>query len=1396
MAKDGRINIVIDVDGKQISAVSKELINLEDTARSVSKGLKSATDSVDDLGDSSKTSANQVKSVKDSLDDVGYSSTDASKQLKGAKNATEDLADSASDGSKQLKSIADSADGMTDSAADLSKANKSAADSNDDLGDSASKATKSVDGLGATSSESSEKIKDLGDTTNKSSISVKELATSFGLVKVASVAFNVMKSSINGAVSRFDTLNQFPKVLEAMGVSAEDAEMSMAKLSDGIDGLPTTLDEISSNAQRMYTSFGDMDKATDTTVALNNALLGSGSNSAKAQRGVEQYMRALQRGQMDMTIWSTLSETMDVGLVKIAESFGYAGKSAKDDLYSALKDGTVTLDDFNDKLIEVGTGTGVMAELARENSLGVATSFGNLQTAAVRGLANVIDALNDLSKEVTGNDIAQNIDSMKGVVNAAFSLMTDAVKKTTPLFKAFGTVVEGTISIAKPLTPVLVGIAAAFAMYTVITKTMKAIDLAKTSIIAAKASTEALTISTKKNITTMAIKEALTKAENAAKIKGVVLTQAEIAAIKTKTAANVVSNTTEAANLGVLSVKNVLIGLLTGSMTVNAAATAVAATASKAFGVALQTAMGPIGWVTLGIGALVGAVTGLVKWFTRSTAESKEFKKATEKLNDETESFNSSIEQSATSHKENTREIKATAAANSDLAKKINDLANKENKSLGEKKMLNDMIEQMNESVPGLSLAFDEQADSLNKTEAEMNSYIETAKKQAEIEAINERLIELTKEKMKAEEQQAEVQKKLIELNEEENISNRDKRKMQKELEEQNGVLSESIISLGENIEEYGEKATTAYEDVANSSIESAEAQGFALVELSQTQETAIESMQSKYDDLAEVATNAFSKISNESDLSAQEMIENLKHNQEVVAGWGQNVAELHEKAGQEGNEGFLQWLDQLGPDSAAELAIVNNMTETQLKEFMELMNNGAEVATSAFSESLGDGFDDSIEAFKEFGQLAPQTLREELEAADLNSIGRAVGEGLAGGVSASAEEAVHAVESMAENAIDAGKDVLEVNSPSKVFDEIGRAVPEGMAQGVEKLSQSAVMAVRSMCLHMEMEARNNAKKMTNIFDQLVSGSDSSLQKLPNVASKNMSAMNKSFSVGSKTSEATIKSLNNNIISTFKNTPTQFLNIGKNIMSRMNSAISSEANRVITTTKNTANRIMQSFSNTPNQMQNVGRNSMSRLNSGLQSGSPTVVSTASRTRTQIVSSFNNLPSSMNSVGRNAMSGLNRGLISGSGTVIATANRIANQVAATMKRALNINSPSKVMENEVGRWIPEGIAVGIEKYAGSAYQAIDNLSEGMLRVSTPEMALGTSRMGREVSNQVRTQNATAHNSAINLDVLAKLINSRPIQVQSILDGQQVSKSVDNALGSLLKRRAYTGGVNLV
>ncbi|MGJ1009050.1 tape measure protein [Enterococcus casseliflavus] len=253
--------------------------------------------------------------------------------------------------------------------------------------------------------------------SSKAGASIKNMAISMGLVKVAGAAFKVLSNSLDSAISRFDTMQKFPKVMNALGFSAKQSQKSIDKLSDGIDGLPTKLDDVVASTQQMTAITGDLDKSTDTVLALNNAFLASGASTDDASRGMQQFNQMLSTGTVDLESWKTLQETMPLALQKTAEAMGYVGKSAQRDLYAALKDGTVTFDQFNDKLIELGTGTGMLAGLAKENSLGIATSFGNLRNAVAKNVANIITKFDEIAQKLTGKTIAQNIDGIKSIIN-------------------------------------------------------------------------------------------------------------------------------------------------------------------------------------------------------------------------------------------------------------------------------------------------------------------------------------------------------------------------------------------------------------------------------------------------------------------------------------------------------------------------------------------------------------------------------------------------------------------------------------------------------------------------------------------------------------------------------------------------------------------------------------------------------------------------------------------------------------------------------------------------------------------------------------------------------------------------------------------------------------------
>ena len=78
-----------------------------------------------------------------------------------------------------------------------------------------------------------------------------------------------------------------------------------------------------------------------------------------------------------------------------------------------------------------------------------------------------------------------------------------------------------------------------------------------------------------------------------------------------------------------------------------------------------------------------------------------------------------------------------------------------------------------------------------------------------------------------------------------------------------------------------------------------------------------------------------------------------------------------------------------------------------------------------------------------------------------------------------------------------------------------------------------------------------------------------------------------------------------------------------------------------------------------------------------------------------------------SAGTSIGEGLAAGIQAMAGSVAAAAASIAGSAVAAARSALRINSPSKVFRDQVGRAIPEGMAVGIEKYG---YYVDDSMTD--------------------------------------------------------------------------------------
>mgnify|MGYP002977885750 FL=1 len=240
--------------------------------------------------------------------------------------------------------------------------------------------------------------------------------------KLLSKGISLITQHLDDAVTRLDTLNNFPRVMSNLGVSSEDADASMKRLSDALVGLPTTLDSATMSVQRFTSANGNVKASTEMFIALNNAILSGGATTEMQKSALEQLSQAYAKGKPDMMEWRTAMSAMPAQLKQVAVAMGYA---STDQLGEALRNGSVSMDEFMVKITQLNkTGVNGFAsfeEQARNSTGGVATSITNVKTALTRGLAEIMNAIGQ-------SNIAGFFQGIARAINSVIPYITGFVK--------------------------------------------------------------------------------------------------------------------------------------------------------------------------------------------------------------------------------------------------------------------------------------------------------------------------------------------------------------------------------------------------------------------------------------------------------------------------------------------------------------------------------------------------------------------------------------------------------------------------------------------------------------------------------------------------------------------------------------------------------------------------------------------------------------------------------------------------------------------------------------------------------------------------------------------------------------------------------------------------------
>ncbi len=101
---------------------------------------------------------------------------------------------------------------------------------------------------------------------------------------------------------------------------------------------------------------------------------------------------------------------------------------------------------------------------------------------------------------------------------------------------------------------------------------------------------------------------------------------------------------------------------------------------------------------------------------------------------------------------------------------------------------------------------------------------------------------------------------------------------------------------------------------------------------------------------------------------------------------------------------------------------------------------------------AVGKGIINALGTIWSYAKQIPGKIRDAILDTNWGSIGRSIISGIANGLVGAAGRIVDAAKSAAKKALNAAKDFLGINSPSKVFrDQVGRFMAEGLGVGFEK---------------------------------------------------------------------------------------------------------------------------------------------------------------------------------------------------------------------------------------------------------------------------------------------------------------------------------------------------------
>lgn len=1324
---DGTVTIETKLDNsgaeKGLNDLKKEVeSSSKSAAQEIDKASDQAQKSVEEVAKSAEKTGKQVeKSAKDSASKAGQAAKQgadsaakgtesASRKMQRSHKKVKDTAKESSDSTKKSweksnQSTVASTESACSKMAGLTKTMaatvgigtvvKEVANSGISFESAFTGVTKTVD---ATSEELSKLRKDIRGMAKEMPESVEEIS---GVAEAAG-QLGIKTKSVAGFTKTMVMLG------DATNLSSEEAATSMARFAN-----------VTGMSQKNF------DKLGSTVVALGN-------NMATTEKEIVEMATRIsgagsQVGLSEAQIMSFSAALSSVGIE--AEAGGTAFSTLLSKMNLATVQGGKSLNSF---ATVAGMSGEQFKKAFKNDAAGAVLSFINGLDKINKNGGSAIKTLNDMGlSDVRIRDALLRAAGASGTFTEALKIGTKAWNKNTALTKEAETrykTMESQLQMTKNKLndigisvyssfekPLVKGVATANKALGNLSRKLEnggikkivpeeAINtvenLGKVAMVAGKGGVKVLATSAKALGDNMGVVIPLAasfmgawagyKVFNIASKGVVALTtafNALAAAHKTVNALELIGATNRIALGGGLTTLQTVVGVFTGKISLATAATGAFNAACTAFG-------SSAGLGVVAVGALAAGVAAYVLTQKKAVTEADRYYSSCTKLKKKQEEMAASIK---SLHKQNQKNVDSTRANGvqaDQLYQRLTKLMNVEHKSAGTKAQIVSVVKQLNELLPGLNLEYDKEADKLNKSTSAIKKNIEALKEQAMAKAYQKGMESAASKVAKADIENENAIKKKTEATNKYNTA----------VEKMNRVtakVNQGKITTSSDEYKKASNDLTKYYDAMMTANKAVEQSGKNL--------NAAQKELTTYTDKYTAQTNYTEYLKSLDDLAKQAKIKASDIPKSVGEGIKQGVY-ANPTSGKE-LKSLIKLDDLVNSDQLAK------MQEQGMKipQYLAQGISDGSVSFKTAATQLGNAinWEDLIQQVKDKGKEVPDSIAqgissgqyavptsikavknlitfEDLKAKALQG-GIEVPDYLANGITSGSmkpEEAVKALSNLVSFQDMIDKAGIE---GSKVPTELATRVAQGQisVQAAVKQLTDAVGKESEKTAQKTSDAKKKIESNTKLKAPDNSATTNSLKKVAKASNEASSSLKKNQTEIKKASK----------IPATDNTQSAKTTFG---------AFPKEAKKASTEVKSSSKTLKSTATKTLAANDGAAKKAGAKLGNdfakGIASKSGAAKSAGSKVAKAGSSGASAQKSSFVSVGGNLSLGLASGIRSNSGAVSSAAREAVRAAVAAAKAEGKIHSPSRVMESDVGKWMPLGMASGIRKYTSDVEDA--------------------------------------------------------------------------------------------